>query len=90
VFARRGCFALLRDGEHDDNVNLRTGDRQGLVASRLCHGLIALVIVVALVIQLALIFTGGQDANSGQASAFTTSRRGRRSPPGCCSAHARA
>jgi hypothetical protein len=35
--------------------------------SRWWHGVIAAVIVVSLVIQLVLLFTGGADANSGQA-----------------------
>lgn len=38
------------------------------VASRWWHGVIAAVIVVSLVIQLVLLFTGGADANSGQAA----------------------
>jgi hypothetical protein len=37
------------------------------VASRWWHGFIAVVIVASLVIQLVLLFTGGADANSGQA-----------------------
>ncbi|WP_431926812.1 Pr6Pr family membrane protein [Amycolatopsis tucumanensis] len=34
--------------------------------SRWWHGLIALVVIASLAVQLALIFTGGADANSGQ------------------------
>jgi hypothetical protein len=40
--------------------------------SRCWHGLIAMVIVAALVIQLVLLFTGGADANSGQTGGSTS------------------
>ncbi|MEU0468248.1 hypothetical protein ABZ215_29960 [Amycolatopsis sp. NPDC006131] len=38
--------------------------------SRCWHGLVALVVIASLAVQLALIFTGGADANSGQAEAL--------------------
>lgn len=40
-----------------------------LTASRCWHGIIAVVILGSLVIRLALIFTGGADANSGESGA---------------------
>ena len=43
-----------------------------MTVSRCWHGLIAVVIVAALVIQIVLIFTGGADANSGQTGGSTS------------------
>jgi len=49
-----------------DAVTTTTARPSSAVAvSRVCHGLIAAVVVVSLVIQIALLVTGGTDANSG-------------------------
>ncbi|WP_350279255.1 Pr6Pr family membrane protein [Kribbella sp. HUAS MG21] len=61
---RRGAVrAVVRRPENGEGWRERT---RGLVVSRWWHGLIAAVILVALVIQLVLLFTGGADANSGE------------------------
>ncbi|NUS90820.1 MAG: Pr6Pr family membrane protein [Nocardia sp.] len=51
------------------NVRFGSAGRGGAVdiTARACHLVIALVITAALVTQLALLFTGGADANSGRA-----------------------
>jgi hypothetical protein len=55
-------------GMHD--VNARPAVSSGRVtAARIWFGTIAVVVAIALVIQLTLIFTGGQDVNSGSDTA---------------------
>ncbi|NKQ58118.1 Pr6Pr family membrane protein [Amycolatopsis sp. K13G38] len=40
---------------------------RAVVAARVCHALIAAVVAASLVVQIALLLSGGADANSGQA-----------------------